>query len=670
MDKRPFQLVSPFKPTGDQPSAIKKLVAGLKKNYREQTLLGVTGSGKTFTMAQVINETQRPALIVCHNKTLAAQLSQEFKQFFPKNAVSYFVSYYDYYQPEAYIPSSDTYIEKESQLNEEIDRLRHAATQNLLSRTDTIVVASVSCIYGLGSPKEYDKVKISLRVNQAFPRQNLLKRLTELRYSRNDFDFTRGTFRLKGEIIDIFPSFALDTFYRLHYHLDKIESLEEITSLTQETVNHLEAADIYPASHYVAPQNNFNQALQNIKRDAAKEVTSLTKKNKLLEAQRLKERTNFDLAMLKSTGYCNGIENYSRYFDGRKLDEPPYTLMDYLPTNALVFIDESHMTLPQIRAMFAGDKSRKQTLIDYGFRLKAALDNRPLTFAEFNQRAKTIIYVSATPQPYEIDRSKNVAEQLIRPTGLLDPTIEVKPSQHQVDDLLKQIKIRIAKKQRVLITTLTKKMAEELTDYLQDEGIKVQYLHSDVETLDRLTILRDLRLGTYDVIVGINLLREGLDLPEVSLIAILDADKEGYLRSSTALIQTIGRAARHQDGHIIMYADKLTRSMRQAIQETERRRRTQQMYNKKHGLTPKSIIKQISDDRLAGGQIKSDESIGLDKSLLAKLPKTELEHLIKDLSNQMELAAKNLQFEKATTLRDQIKELDKLMNKPKKQKKS
>ncbi len=667
MDKKPFELKADFKPTGDQPAAIKKLVDGLNKKYQKQTLLGVTGSGKTFTMAQIINKTQRPALVICHNKTLAAQLSQEFKQFFPKNAVSYFVSYYDYYQPEAYIPSSDTYIEKESQLNEEIDRLRHAATQNLLSRNDTIVVASVSCIYGLGSPKEYDRVKIHLQKNKSLPRTKLLKQLTELRYSRNDFNFTRGTFRLKGEILDIYPSFSLNSFYRLRYHLDNIETIEEVDTLTQDIITKLTAVDIYPASHYVAPQHNFDQAWQNIKQDLAKETAALLKKKKLLAAERLKERTSFDLEMLKQTGYCNGIENYSRYFDGRKVNQPPYTLMDYLPDNVLIFIDESHMTLPQIKAMYLGDRSRKQTLIDYGFRLKAALDNRPLTFAEFNERAKTIIYVSATPQSYELNQSQNIAEQLIRPTGLLDPTVEIKPTRHQVDDLLKQIKDRLHKKQRVLITTLTKKMAEELTDYLQDEGIKVQYLHSDVETLDRLAILRDLRLGVYDVVVGINLLREGLDLPEVSLIAILDADKEGYLRSTTALIQTIGRAARHKEGHIIMYADKITPAMRQAIKETLRRRQIQQSYNQKHGLIPRSIIKQISDDRLAGGQAK-DQTFKKDPTLTAKLlklPTEELTYLIKDLHNQMELASQNLEFEKAAGLRDQIKELEKLINKPK-----
>ncbi|MBU1039137.1 excinuclease ABC subunit UvrB [Patescibacteria group bacterium] len=670
MIKKEFQLQAPFKPTGDQPQAIKKLVAGLKKNYRQQTLVGVTGSGKTFTMAQIIQQTQRPALIISHNKTLAAQLSNEFQQFFPKNAVSYFVSYYDYYQPEAYIPSSDTYIEKESQLNEEIDRLRHAATQNLLSRSDTIVVASVSCIYGLGSPKEYDQVKISLAVNKTLSRQTLLKKLTELRYSRNDLDFKRGTFRLKGEIVEIFPAFSFDSFYRLRYNQDTIETIQEITLLTQETLNHLPAADIYPASHYVAPQNNFTSALKKIAADATKEVISLKKRKKLLEAQRLKERTTFDLEMLRATGYCNGIENYSRYFDGRAIGRPPYTLMDYLPANALIFVDESHMTLPQIKAMSKGDQARKQNLINYGFRLKAAADNRPLTFAEFTTRAKTIIFVSATPQPYELEISQNVAEQLIRPTGLLDPTIEIKPTKHQVDDLLQQIKNRLKKKQRVLVTTLTKKMSEELTDYLQDEGIKVQYLHSDVETLDRLAILRDLRLGVYDVIVGINLLREGLDLPEVSLIAILDADQEGYLRSATALIQTIGRAARHQEGHIIMYADRLTKAMRQAIQETSRRRKKQQAYNQQHGITPQSIIKNISDSRLAGGQNKMEGLVTMDKSVFAKFSSTELAHLLKDFQNQMELASQNLEFEKAAALRDQAKEIERLIKKNNKKFKS
>ncbi len=660
-----FRLQSTFKPTGDQPQAIAKLLQGLKKNYREQTLLGVTGSGKTFTMAQVIAKSHRPALVISHNKTLAAQLASEFRQFFPQNAVHYFVSYYDYYQPEAYLPSSDTYIEKESQLNEEIDRLRHAATQSILSRRDTIIVASVSCIYGLGSPAEYSRVKISLRPNEPTPRQKLLRRLASLRYERSDIDFRRGRYRVKGEIVDIYPAFSLDRFYRLHYEADTIKLIEECEVLTNEPLVTLPTVDIYPATHYLAPVEQFEQSLNQIEADLKTEVAALEKANKLLEAQRLQERTNFDLEMLRTVGYCNGIENYSRYFDSRKINEPPYTLMDYFPPDALIFIDESHMTIPQLTAMSAGDKSRKQTLIDYGFRLKAAADNRPLTFTEFNQRVHTLIYVSATPADYELNKSKQIVEQLIRPTGLLDPTIEIKPTKNQVDDLVAEIKARVAKKQRVLITTLTKRMAEDLTDYLQDEDLKVQYLHSEVDTLERLEILRDLRLGKYDVVIGINLLREGLDLPEVSLIVILDADKEGFLRSTTALIQTMGRAARHLDGHVIMYADIITKSMKQAISETERRRRVQADYNKTHNITPQTITKAIAEDRLAGH--KPVEEISLLKQLnLQKLDKVEVAHIIRDLENQMALASANLEFERAATLRDQIKELKTLTKNKKK----
>jgi len=665
MDKKQFQLIAPFQPTGDQPTAIAQLLSGLQKNYRAQTLLGVTGSGKTFTMAQIIARTQRPALIICHNKTLAAQLSNEFKQFFPHNAVHYFVSYYDYYQPEAYLPSSDTYIEKESQLNEEIDRLRHAATQSLLSRPDTIVVASVSCLYGLGSPTEYDKVKIQLTAGQIYPRQKLLRQLTELQYQRNDVAFHRGTYRVKGEVVDIFPAFSLDEYYRIIYDGDTVADLQTYAILTNEILNKLNQAAIYPASHYVAPQENFTQALAQIQTDLTNETTHLKKQGKVLEAARLKQRTEFDLAMLRATGYCNGIENYSRYFDQRQPGQPPYTLMDYLPDNALIFIDESHITVPQIRGMYLGDKSRKQTLVDYGFRLKAAFDNRPLNFNEFEEHVKTVIYVSATPGDFERTTSQAIVEQLIRPTGLTDPTIEIKPTLHQIDDLLKQIKLRVKRQQRVLVTTLTKRLAEDLTDFLQDENIKVQYLHSDVETLDRLTILRDLRLGKYDVIVGINLLREGLDLPEVSLVAILDADKEGYLRSATALIQTIGRAARHLNGQVIMYADQITQSMRQAINETDRRRQIQQNYNKQHHITPRGIIKEISNNRLAGAP-PANSGLTLAGNELLKLSSDEIKHLQQDLHNQMELASQNLDFERAAELRDQIKELSLLTQKQKK----
>jgi excinuclease ABC subunit B len=656
-----FKLKSPFKPTGDQPQAIDKLVAGLKRGLRHQTLLGVTGSGKTFTVANVIARLQRPALIISHNKTLAAQLANEFRGFFPDNAVHYFVSYYDYYQPEAYLPASDTYIEKESQLNEEIDRLRHAATQAILSRRDTIIVASVSCIYGLGSPKEYSRVRLSLSRGLELARQKLLRKLQSLRYERNDIDFHRGTFRVKGEVVDIFPADALDTYLRLRYDDDKISLLEECEILTGAPTRQLEQMDVYPASHYVAPTDLFEGALSQIEQDMKQEVASLSKRQKLLEAQRLQERTNFDLEMLRTTGYCNGIENYSRYFDGRKNGEPPYTLLDYLPAESLVFVDESHMTIPQIGGMYAGDRSRKQTLIDYGFRLKAAFDNRPLNFEEFNKRVPNLTYISATPGPYEKDVSQQVAEQLLRPTGLLDPLIEVRPTKHQVDDLVNEVRLRISKQQRVLITTLTKRMAEDLADFLQDEGLKVQYLHSEIDTFERLEILRDLRLGKYDVVVGINLLREGLDLPEVSLIIILDADKEGYLRSSTALVQTMGRAARHIDGHVIMYADSITGSMRQAIKETTRRRKYQEDYNRQHHIKPQTINKAVGDNRLAGG-VKLPDTVTLSHELsLDKLQPEELKHVRSDLTAQMELAAQNLEFEKAASLRDQLAELDKLI---------
>lgn len=659
-----FKLESPFRPTGDQPQAIAKLVQGFEQGLRHQTLLGVTGSGKTFTMASVVAKLQRPTLIISHNKTLAAQLASEFRAFFPTNAVHYFVSYYDYYQPEAYIPASDTYIEKETQLNEEIDRLRHAATQSILSRRDCLIVASVSCIYGLGSPVEYARVRLSISKGTVLPRQKLLRKLTSLQYERNDVDFHRGTFRARGEVVDIFPADALDRYIKIRYAGETVERIDECDTLTSESLTKLQAVDIYPASHYVAAPERFEESLAEIERDLALEVDRFARAGKLLEAQRLKERTNFDLEMLKTTGYCNGIENYSRYFDGRKLGEPPYTLLDYLPRNALVFIDESHMTIPQISGMSAGDRARKQTLVDFGFRLKAALDNRPLTFEEFNARVKQLGYVSATPADYERNISQATVEQLIRPTGLLDPTLEIKPTKHQIDDLVEQVKQRTTRGQRVLITTLTKRLAEDLTDYLQDEGIKVQYLHSDVETMDRLEILRDLRLGKYDVVVGINLLREGLDLPEVSLVAILDADKEGFLRSGVSLIQTIGRAARHVEGHVIMYADTITGSMREAITETERRRKIQNAYNLKHNIVPQTIVKEVRTDRFAGTG-KQIQSVPLLKELdLNTLPREELTRLRQDLENQMTIAAQNLEFERAAELRDQIAELEAVL-KPK-----
>ena len=653
-----FILKSPFSPTGDQPQAIQNLVKGLNKGLTHQTLLGVTGSGKTFTMASVIAQLQRPTLVISHNKTLAAQLASEFRQFFPTNAVHYFVSYYDYYQPEAYIPQSDTYIEKETKINDEIDRLRHASTQAILSRRDTLIVASVSCIYGLGSPQEYSSVRIQLKVGQKLSRQKLLRQLTDLQYPRADLDFRRGTFRVTGEVVEIYPAFALDQFYRLTYDGDVIESIEERAALTLNKITAHKSVDIYPATHYLAPTARFQQAIKEIKHDAQQQVKKFQATNKLIEAQRLQERTNFDLEMIATTGYCNGIENYSRYFDGRKPGTPPFTLIDYFPKDWLLFIDESHMTVPQIRGMYSGDRSRKQTLIDYGFRLPAAYDNRPLKFDEFTARLNQTIYVSATPADYELNLSQNVAEQVVRPTGLLDPNVEVRPRKGQVEHLLQAIKVRTKNKQRVLVTTLTKRMAEELADYLRDEGVKVHYLHSEIDTFERLEILHDLRAGKYDVIVGINLLREGLDLPEVSLVAILDADKEGFLRSTQALIQTMGRAARHSDGHVIMYADKITSSMKLALSETKRRRQKQQAYNQAHNLKPQTIIKKLQADRLAGGKLATDV-VPVGKELkINKLPKEEIKFILRDLTNQMNLAAENLEFEKAANLRDRIKEIE------------
>ncbi|PIY95903.1 MAG: excinuclease ABC subunit B [Candidatus Kerfeldbacteria bacterium CG_4_10_14_0_8_um_filter_42_10] len=651
-----FKLQSKFRPKGDQPRAIDQLVKGLAKKYRDQTLLGVTGSGKTFTMANIITQVQKPTLVISHNKTLAAQLASEFRDFFPKNEVHYFVSYYDYYQPEAYLPTTDTYIEKETDINEEIDRLRHASTQSLISRKDVIIVASVSCIYGLGAPEEYQKEGIFVSVGAKINRKRLLENLVKIQYQRNNHYLDRGKFRIKGEVIEIFPIYSEQNAYQIQMWGDKIEQIKEIDSLTGETVQNLKEVMIFPTTHYLVPFDKQELAFKNIKADLKEQVGFFEKQNKLIEAQRIEQRTRYDLEMIKETGYCNGIENYSRYFDGRKPGQPPYTLLDYFPKDFLMFIDESHMTVPQIRGMYEGDRARKNILVEYGFRLPAARDNRPLTFAEFDQKINQVIYVSATPMEYEKKKSKQIAEQLIRPTGLLDPTIELKPTQHQIDDLLDKIQQRVKRHQRVLVTVLTKRMAEELSEYLKEVGIAVHYLHSEIDTFERLEILRDLRLGTYDVVVGINLLREGLDLPEVSLIAILDADKEGFLRSDTALIQTMGRAARHQEGHIIMYADKITDSMKRAIAETKRRRKSQEIYNQKHHITPQSIQKAIKEERLAGAKLAEKEVLKLDVKLV---PPDEINHLIKDLKNQMELAAKNLEFEKAAIIRDQIKELKK-----------
>lgn len=659
-----LSLRSPFKPTGDQPHAIDQLIRGIERGDSAQTLLGVTGSGKTFTMANVINHVQRPTLIISHNKTLAAQLASEFKEFFPENSVHYFVSYYDYYQPEAYIPRTDTYIEKETDINEEIDRLRNAATHDLLTRSDVIIVASVSCIYGLGNPSEYESVAVRVKTGDHVKRQSLLTKLNRILYLRNDIDFRRGMYRVRGDTLDLYPSYE-EHAIRIAFFNDDIERitmLDPITGAEQETLKDIE---IFPAKHFLTPLERVPKIIGAIRADLDERLAVLERSGKLLEAQRLKQRTNFDLEMIETTGYCSGIENYSRYFDFREPGSPPSTLLDYFPKDFLLFIDESHMTIPQIRGMYEGDQSRKRVLVEYGFRLPSALDNRPLRFDEFRQRIGQRIYVSATPEEYEVHESIQVVEQLIRPTGLLDPTVTVKPTKGQVDDLLGAIKERVKRKERVLVTTLTKRMAEDLTDYLKELGVKVQYLHADVETFERLEILRDLRLGIFDVIVGINLLREGLDLPEVSLVAILDADKEGYLRSKTALIQTMGRAARHVNARVIMYADRITGSMRQAIAEVERRRNTQKAYNKEHGITPESIQKAIREDRLSGQKLAEEQT---PKLPVDEIPLAEISHVMLDLTQQMELAAKNLEFEKAALLRDQISALQKRSTETKKKK--
>ncbi len=652
-----FKLVSSFKPTGDQPQAIEGLMAGLKKGLRDQTLLGVTGSGKTFTMANVINQVQRPTLIISHNKTLAAQLAAEFQEFFPQNAVHYFVSYYDYYQPEAYMPRTDTYIEKETDINEEIDRLRHQATSDLITRPDVIIVASVSCIYGLGSPVDYENVSVSLKVGQKISRDKVLHQLSNIAYERNDMNFYRGKYRVKGDTIDIFPSYWSTDAYRVEFFGSQIDRITRFEALTGETTDQLKEVQIFPASHYVSEPNVINSALKNIKADLKVRLAELKSMDKLVEAQRLEQRTNFDLEMIEQTGYCNGIENYSRYFDGRQAGQPPYTLIDYFPKDFLMFIDESHMTIPQINGMYNGDRARKNMLVEHGFRLPSAYDNRPLKFHEFEKKINQCVFVSATPADYESKKTKQVVEQLIRPTGLLDPTVEVRPTKNQIDDLIAEIQATIKKKQRVLVTTLTKRMAEDLSDYLKEVGIKVQYLHSEIDTFERLEILRDLRLGKYDCVVGINLLREGLDLPEVSLITILDADKEGYLRSETALIQTMGRAARHKDGHIIMYADKKTGSMKRAISETQRRRKIQEAYNKKHNIIPTSITKEIKKSRLSG--VKSKEKKQMQISL-KDISGQNIDKMLSDLKAKMELAARNLEFEQAAEYRDKISQLRKL----------
>lgn len=676
-----FELVSSFKPTGDQPQAIEKLTTNLLKNVKHQVLLGVTGSGKTFTMANVIAKIQRPTLVISHNKTLAGQLYQEFREFFPKNAVSYFVSYYDYYQPEAYIPRTDTYIEKEAEINEEIDKLRLSATANLLTRKDVIVVASVSCIYNIGSPVEYGKFVLELKAGMKIDQKSILLRLSDLQYERNDYGFHRGSYRVRGETVDLFPAY-LDMGIRMDLQNDILKSISEFDPLTGDIVQMLPATVIYPAKHYMTDPQSYDNVFSQIRKDMAQQVMKFKKQNKLLEAQRIMQRTNFDLEMIKEVGYVNGIENYSRYFDGRKPGDPPYTLLDYFDQTSkewLLIVDESHMTIPQVRGMYNGDKKRKETLIDYGFRLPSALDNRPLKYEEFMRRTHQIIYVSATPDEYELSLAKDsvkstyevpamrptrceanleqaIIEQLIRPTGLVDPEISVRPTQEQIDDLINEIKKRVEKKQRVLVTTLTKRMAEDLSSYLEERNIKVSYLHSDIITLDRQDVLDKLRSGEYDVIVGINLLREGLDLPEVSLVAILDADKEGFLRSHTSLIQTMGRAARNVDSEVIMYADIITGSMKAAIDEVKRRRAVQIAYNKKHNITPETITKAIRK-KLVEKEKEEESSIDflLEMGKKEVLLPDEKEALIRRMTKEMRQAAQELDFETATILRDRIK---------------
>ena len=653
-----FQIVSDFQPTGDQPQAVDQTVDGIDKGMVHQTLMGVTGSGKTFTMANVIERVQRPTLVIAHNKTLAAQLATEFKEFFPDNAVEYFVSYYDYYQPEAYLPRTDLYIEKDADINEELDKLRHAATRALLTRRDVLIVASVSCIFGLGSPEEYQGFMAHVQRGEIRSPGRLSRQLIDMQYERNDFDLARGRFRIRGDTLEILPAYET-VGVRIEFWGDEVERIVELDPLTGEVLAERNDIDIYPAKHFVTSQEKLLEAIKNIEAELEEELKFLNRKGKLLEAQRLEQRTRYDIEMMRETGYCAGVENYSRHLAAREPGSTPYTLMDYFPEDYLLFIDESHMTLPQIRGMYNGDRSRKEVLVEYGFRLPSALDNRPLNFGEFEQFVNQAVYVSATPGPYEYEHSQQMVEQVIRPTGLTDPIIDVKPTEGQIDDLLYQIKVRVDRGERCIVTTLTKRMSEELADYLREMGIRTHYLHSEIDTLERSEILRDLRLGVYDVIVGINLLREGLDLPEVSLVAILDADKEGYLRSTTSLVQTIGRAARHVDGHVIMYADRVTDSMKRAIDETERRREIQQVYNREHGITPQSIQKTIHDiTERVRAVAETEATYAVDSS---DMPRDDILRLIKDLESQMKTAAKSLEFEKAALLRDQITDLRKVM---------
>jgi excinuclease ABC subunit B len=654
-----FRLQAPYKPTGDQPEAIAQLIDGIKQGYQDQVLLGATGTGKTFAIASVINELQKPALVMAHNKTLAAQLYAEFKEFFPENAVEYFVSYYDYYQPEAYVPRQDLYIEKETDVNEEIERLRLAATTALMSRKDVVIVASVSCIYGLGSPEAYGRGVIEIEKGGLFRRNALLRHLIESQYERNDFEIHSGIFRVRGDVLEIFPAYEEKTAYRLSFFGDEVERIMSFSPVTGEILEDIDNVKIYPAKHYITMEELVKKAIQDIEDELNERLKFFKDNDKLLEAQRLEQRTRYDIEMLREVGYCSGIENYSRHFDQRPEGSHPWTLMDYLPSDYILVIDESHMTIPQVRGMYRGDRSRKETLAEFGFRLPSALDNRPLTFEEFEMQKRFTIYTSATPGPYELEKSNQIVEQIIRPTGLVDPEVIVKETKGQVDDLVAEINKRVEVGERVLVTTLTKRMAEDLSDYLLEMGIKVHYLHSEIDTLERIGILRDLRTGVFDVLVGINLLREGLDLPEVSLISILDADKQGFLRSGTALIQTIGRAARNVNGKVIMYADRITDAMKEAIDETNRRRAKQVAYNVSHGIEPVSIVKAVRDltDRLTMSRAVAEEGAKYSVAGRSKLPQNELQHLIKELEKKMKQAAKDLEFERAALLRDQVYEL-------------
>ena len=658
--EKPFRLVSPYQPTGDQPQAIESLVKGFREGNQFQTLLGVTGSGKTFTMANIIQELNRPTLVIAHNKTLAAQLYGEFKEFFPENAVEYFVSYYDYYQPEAYVPSTDTYIEKDSAINDEIDKLRHSATAALTERKDVIIVASVSCIYGLGSPIDYQNMTVSLRPGMRKDRDEVLRRLISLQYTRNELDFKRGTFRVHGDVLEIFPVASADRAVRVEFFGDEVDRITEIDVLTGEVKCTLEHTVIFPASHYVVSQDRMNAALKDIEAEMIERVKYFKSEGKLLEAQRIAERTNFDIEMLRETGFCSGIENYSMHLAGLKPGATPHTLLDYFPEDYLIIVDESHITIPQIRGMYAGDQSRKTTLVDYGFRLPSAKDNRPLNFEEFESKIDQMLFVSATPNVYESEHELNRAEQIIRPTGLLDPSVEVRPSAGQIDDLISEVNREIEKKNKVLVTTLTKRMAEDLTDYMREVGIRVKYLHSDIDTLERAEIIRDMRMDVFDVLVGINLLREGLDIPEISLVAILDADKEGFLRSETSLIQTVGRAARNAEGHVIMYADSVTESMDRAITETNRRRQIQSRYNEEHGITPTTIQKKVRE-LISISKKAEPNSYQMEKDM-ESMSKKELEAEGKKLTKQMQHAAAELNFELAAQLRDRLIELKKHLN--------